>query len=124
MLYHLYRILKISLKTRYLRSIVAIDVLSIYPDFLEGRILFKSVNLYTVKVYNNETYLSYITSLLGPTPKDFIRRGKRISIFYTATRILKKEDLIPSNFSFKSTISKFNREEKRIFISFVSRIIK
>lgn len=37
---------------------------------------------------------------------------------------LKKEGLVPSNFSFESTLSKFDREEKKMFISFVNRMIK
>ena len=53
-------------------------------DFLEGRTLFESVDPRIVEVYDDETHLSYITSLLGPAPKDFVRRGKRTSIFYTA----------------------------------------
>jgi hypothetical protein len=53
-------------------------------DFLEGRTLFESVDPRTVEVYDDETHLSYITSLLGPAPKDFVRRGKRTSMFYTA----------------------------------------
>ncbi|OQD78024.1 hypothetical protein PENANT_c097G11072 [Penicillium antarcticum] len=93
-------------------------------DFLEGRTLFESVDPRTVEFYDDETHLLYITSLLGPAPKDFVRRGKRTSMFYTATGTLKKEDLVPSNFSFESTISKFDGEEKRMFISFVNRMIK
>ncbi|PGH05568.1 CMGC/SRPK protein kinase [Blastomyces parvus] len=93
-------------------------------DFLEGRTLFESVDPRTVEVYDDETHLAYITSLLGPASKDFVHRGKRTSMFYTAAGTLKKKDLVPSNFSFESTISKFNGEEKRMFISFVNRMIK
>lgn len=53
-------------------------------DFLEGRTLFESVDPRTVEVYDDETHISYITSLLGPAPKDFVLRGKRTSMFYTA----------------------------------------
>ncbi|CAG8070855.1 unnamed protein product [Penicillium nalgiovense] len=45
-------------------------------------------------------------------------------MFYTAAGTLQKGDLVPNNFSFKSTLSKFNGEEKRMFISFVNRMIK
>ncbi|KAJ5960848.1 uncharacterized protein N7479_007998 [Penicillium vulpinum] len=93
-------------------------------DFLEGRTLFESVDPRIVEVYDDETHLAYITSLLGPAPKDFVHRGKRTSMFYTADGKLKKEDLVPSTFSFESTISKFDGEEKRMFISFVNRMIK
>ncbi|CAG8136698.1 unnamed protein product, partial [Penicillium nalgiovense] len=72
-------------------------------DFLEGRTLFKSVDSRTVKDYDDKTHLSYITSLLGPAPKEFVRHGKRTSMFYTAAGTLKKGDLVPSNFSFEST---------------------
>ncbi|CAG7991154.1 unnamed protein product [Penicillium salamii] len=93
-------------------------------DFLEGRTLFESVDPRIVEDYDDETHLSHITSLLGPAPKDFVRHGKRTSMFYTAAGTLKREDLVPSNFSFESTISKFDGEEKRMFISFVKRMIK
>ncbi|KAJ5797051.1 uncharacterized protein N7518_005591 [Penicillium psychrosexuale] len=93
-------------------------------DFLEGRTLFESVDPHIVGDYDDATHLAYITSLLGPAPKDFVRRGKRTSIFYTAAGTLKREDLVPSNFSFESTISKFNGEEKRMYIKFVNRMIK
>lgn len=53
-------------------------------DFLEGRTLFESVDPHIVEDYDDATHLAYITSLLGPAPKDFVRRGKRTSIFYTA----------------------------------------
>ncbi|KAJ5139332.1 uncharacterized protein N7515_004180 [Penicillium bovifimosum] len=45
-------------------------------------------------------------------------------MFYTTAGTLKKEDLVPSNFSFESTVSKFDGEEKRMFISFVNRMTK
>ncbi|RAH75807.1 kinase-like protein [Aspergillus japonicus CBS 114.51] len=93
-------------------------------NFLEGRTLFESVDPRTVEVYDDETHILYITSLLGPAPKDFVRRGKKTSMFYTAAGTLKKEDLVPSNYSFESTISLFDGEEKRMFISFVNRMIK
>ncbi|KAI2672753.1 hypothetical protein DTO013E5_5509 [Penicillium roqueforti] len=93
-------------------------------DFLEGRTLFESVDPHIVEDYDDATHLAYITSLLGPAPKDFVRRGKRTSIFYTAAGTLKREDLVPSNFSFESSISKFNGEEKRMYIKFVNRMIK
>ncbi|KAK9860788.1 hypothetical protein MYU51_006055 [Penicillium brevicompactum] len=93
-------------------------------DFLEGRTLFESVDPRIVEDYDDETHLSYITSLLGPAPKDFVSHGKRTSMFYTAAGTLKKEELVPSSFSFESTLSKFNGEEKAMFIKFVSRMIK
>jgi serine/threonine protein kinase len=54
-------------------------------DFLEGRTLFESVDPRAVEDYDDETHLAYITSLLGPAPKDFVSSGKRTSVFYTAT---------------------------------------
>lgn len=53
-------------------------------DFLEGRTLFEAVDPRVVKEYDDETHLAYITSLLGPAPKDLVGRGKRTSMFYTA----------------------------------------
>ena len=53
-------------------------------DFLEGRTLFESVDLRIVEDYDDETHIAYITSLLGPAPNDFVCRGKRTSMFYTA----------------------------------------
>ncbi|GAB1217506.1 hypothetical protein ATERTT37_006745 [Aspergillus terreus] len=60
----------------------------------------------------------------GPAPKDLVGRGKRTSMFYTAAGTLKNPDIVPSTFSFESTLSKFNGEEKKMFINFVSRMIK
>ncbi|KAJ5983865.1 hypothetical protein N7481_005964 [Penicillium waksmanii] len=77
-------------------------------DFLEGRTLFESVDGRIVEEYDDETHLAYITSLLGPAPEDFVESGKRTSI----------------DFSFESTLSKFNGEEKKGFIDFVKRMIK
>lgn len=37
---------------------------------------------------------------------------------------LKNPGLVPGNFSFESTLSKFNGEEQRMFIHFVKRMIK
>ncbi|KAI9931153.1 hypothetical protein ASPWEDRAFT_178666 [Aspergillus wentii DTO 134E9] len=93
-------------------------------DFLEGRTLFESVDPRIVGEYDDETHLAYITSLLGPAPKYVVGRGKRTSMFYTAAGTLKNEDLVPSNFSFESTLSKFHGEEKRMFVNFVERMIK
>jgi serine/threonine protein kinase len=93
-------------------------------DFLEGRTLFESVDPRAVEEYDDETHLAYITSLLGPAPKDFLRSGKRTSVFYTATGTLKTEELVPSNFSFESSLSKFDGAEKKRFINFVKRMIK
>ncbi|KAJ5212784.1 uncharacterized protein N7498_004430 [Penicillium cinerascens] len=93
-------------------------------DFLEGRTLFESVDPRAVENYDDETHLAYITSLLGPAPKDFISSGKRTSVFYTATGTLKTEELVPSNFSFENSLSKFDGAEKRRFINFVKRMIK
>ena len=55
-------------------------------DFLEGRTLFESVDPRVVEEYDDETHLAYITSLLGPAPKDFVdfNQGKRASMFYSA----------------------------------------
>ena len=53
-------------------------------DFLEGRTLFESGDPHIVEDYDDKTHLSYITSLLGPAPKDFVQGGKRTSMFYTA----------------------------------------
>ncbi|GES66813.1 related to dis1-suppressing protein kinase dsk1 [Aspergillus terreus] len=93
-------------------------------DFLEGRTLFEAVDPRVVEEYDDETHLAYITSLLGPAPKDLVGRGKRTSMFYTAAGTLKNPGLVPSTFSFESTLSKFNGEEKRMFINFVRRMIK
>ncbi|RAL12216.1 kinase-like protein [Aspergillus homomorphus CBS 101889] len=93
-------------------------------DFLEGRTLFEAADPRAVEDYDDETHLAYITSLLGPAPKGFVDCGKRTSMFFTAAGTLKDEDLIPSNFSFESTLSKFDGEEKRMFINFVKRMIK
>ncbi|EAU29341.1 predicted protein [Aspergillus terreus NIH2624] len=93
-------------------------------DFLEGRTLFEAVDPRVVEEYDDETHLAYITSLLGPAPKDLVGRGKRTSMFYTAAGTLKNPDLVPSTFSFESTLSKFNGEEKKMFINFVSPMIK
>ncbi|KAJ5130508.1 uncharacterized protein N7515_006547 [Penicillium bovifimosum] len=93
-------------------------------DFLEGRTLFEAVDPRIIEDYDGETHLAYITSLLGPAPKDFVGQGKRTSMFYTAAGILKREDLVPSSFNFESTLSKFDGEEKRMFINFVKRMIK
>ena len=54
-------------------------------DFLEGRALFEAVDPRVVEDYDDETHLTYITSLLGPAPKDFVGHGKRTSLFYTAS---------------------------------------
>ncbi|CAI7621859.1 unnamed protein product [Penicillium pancosmium] len=93
-------------------------------EFLEGRTLFDSVDERDVEKYDDETHLAYITSLLGPAPNDFVQNGKRTSMFYTAAGTLRNQDLIPSDFSFESTLSRFNGEEKKRFIDFVKRMIK
>ncbi|KAJ5560908.1 hypothetical protein N7535_009105 [Penicillium sp. DV-2018c] len=93
-------------------------------DFLEGRTLFEAVDPHVVEDYDDEPHLAYITSLLGPAPEDFLLSGKRTSMFYTDAGMLKRADLVPNNFSFESTLSKFDGEEKRMFISFVKRMIK
>ncbi|KAL5362040.1 kinase-like protein [Aspergillus floccosus] len=93
-------------------------------DVLEGRTLFEAADPRAVEGYDDETHLAYITSLLGPAPNGFVGRGKRTSMFYTAAGTLKNPGLVPSHFSFESTLSKFNGEEKRMFINFVKRMIK
>ncbi|CAG8067253.1 unnamed protein product [Penicillium salamii] len=93
-------------------------------DFLEGRTLFEPIDPHIVDDYDEEKHLAYITSLLGPVPKELLEHGKRKSMFYTAAGTLRNEDLVPINFNFQNTLTKFNGEENDMFISFVSRMIK
>jgi hypothetical protein len=71
-------------------------------DFLEGRTLFESVDPRIVEDYDDETHLSYITSLLGPAPKDFVRHGKRTSMVYTdaGKRVFQLNTLCIANTAF------------------------
>ncbi|KAM5430372.1 hypothetical protein McanMca71_005668 [Microsporum canis] len=93
-------------------------------DFLEGRTLFDAVDPFKVPEYDDEKHLAYITALLGPAPKDLLDQGKRTSMFYNPSGNLHTPSLIPTDFSFESTVSMMSGERKRRFISFVRRMVK
>ncbi|KAL4918365.1 kinase-like protein [Aspergillus aurantiobrunneus] len=93
-------------------------------DFMEGKPLFEPVDPHVVEEYDDQTHLAYITSLLGPAPRDFVQSGKRTSMFYTADGVLTDDTAIPKDFTFNSSRTKFGGEEKRMFIDFARRMIR
>ena len=110
---------------------------------LENKNLFEAVDPLK-SAYDDRIHLAHITALLGEPPQDLLARGKRTPMFYDAegksssrkvknamsysftrdTGNPKGSDATPHNFSFESSISKIGGEDKRMFLEFVSRMLK
>ncbi|BAE58736.1 unnamed protein product [Aspergillus oryzae RIB40] len=93
-------------------------------DLLEGKKLFKDVDPLHDQEYNEPNHLAYITSLLGPPPEDILARGRRAGLFYTADGTLRIEARVPATFKFENLIRNIHGDDKRMFIEFVSKMIK
>ncbi|EIT75121.1 hypothetical protein AO1008_02001 [Aspergillus oryzae 100-8] len=93
-------------------------------DLLEGKKLFKDVDPLRDQEYNEPNHLAYITSLLGPPPEDILARGRRSGLFYTADGTLRNEARVPATFKFENLIRNIHGDDKRMFIEFVSKMIR
>ncbi|KOC17147.1 hypothetical protein AFLA70_209g002181 [Aspergillus flavus AF70] len=111
-----------TLKTTGIITITDFD-LSLW-DLLEGKKLFKDVDPLRDQEYNEPNHLAYITSLLGPPPEDILARGRRAGLFYTADGTLRIEARVPATFKFENLIRNIHGDDKRMFIEFVSKMIK
>ncbi|KAE8316139.1 kinase-like domain-containing protein [Aspergillus transmontanensis] len=67
--------------------------------------------------YNEPNHLAHITSLLGPPPEDVMARGRRSDLFYTS-------EPLSLSFKFENLIRNIHGDDKRMFIEFVSKMIK
>ncbi|KAJ4129205.1 hypothetical protein NW768_007740 [Fusarium equiseti] len=90
--------------------------------------------------YNEQSHLGQITALLGPPPQDLLSEGERTSNFYehsVTTRNRKKHTsqvrytgqlkdpgCVPDDFTFESSITCMEGEEKGKFIRFIKRMMK
>ncbi|KAG8531805.1 uncharacterized protein KY384_003441 [Bacidia gigantensis] len=111
-------------------------------DLMEGDSLFRAAKPMESK-YDDEKHLAYITALLGPPPADLLARGRRTSmfcdqqgeplrdnfslkrgIFTCDTGKLNNPDLIPQDFSFQNSVNKVDGEDKKMFLTFVRRMLK
>ena len=110
---------------------------------LENKPLFEAVDSHK-SAYDDRIHLAHITALLGEPPQDFLARGKRTPMVYDPegessshkinnamsysftrdTGNLKGSDAAPHNFSFESSVGKIGGEDKRMFLEFVSRMLK
>ncbi|RMZ85138.1 hypothetical protein DV738_g32, partial [Chaetothyriales sp. CBS 135597] len=87
-------------------------------DLLEGKALFKTDN------YDEQKHLASITALLGEPPRSLLAQGDRTSLFYGGDGRLQSRDLIPTDFSFGTTLLSLSNEEKRLFIEFIQKMIR
>ncbi|KAL1968647.1 hypothetical protein VTN77DRAFT_1473 [Rasamsonia byssochlamydoides] len=90
---------------------------------LEGRRIFEAVDPHGVDKYDDQKHLACITALLGPPPEELLEAGRRTSMFYDGQG-LKDPSLIPTHFSFASTLNHIAGEDKKMFVEFVKRMIK
>ncbi|RMZ83900.1 hypothetical protein DV737_g1457, partial [Chaetothyriales sp. CBS 132003] len=87
-------------------------------DLLEGKELFKIEEPERGQVYKHDEdkHLAYITALLGDAPPSLLKPGDRASLFYDEKGRLRRADLVPSGFSFGTTLASVSGPEKQVLV--------
>ncbi|KAA8643356.1 putative protein kinase [Aspergillus tanneri] len=91
-------------------------------DILEGRKLFRDIDPVRVHEYDELNHFAHIIALLGPPPREILEKGRRTSQFYNSGEF--KGPKIGAEFNFETSLSQIKGDDKRMFISFVKRMIK
>ncbi|KAH7179933.1 kinase-like domain-containing protein [Fusarium flagelliforme] len=90
---------------------------------LENKDLFDP-DTHGAEEYDEQSHLGKITALIGPPPLHLLSEGERTSKFYKPDSELKDPGCIPHDFSFESSITCMEGEEKGRFIRFIKRMLK
>ncbi|EXJ79314.1 CMGC/SRPK protein kinase [Capronia epimyces CBS 606.96] len=74
--------------------------------------------------YRPEQHLGLMISLLGPPPKEFLKRGAKTTSYFDAQGQLKNAECLSEDLTFESSISRLRGEEKELFIDFAKKMLK
>lgn len=73
--------------------------------------------------YRPEQHLGLMISLLGPPPKEFLKRGAKTSNYFDSQGQFKYPDHIHKDLTFETSVSRFRGEEKELFLDFAKKMI-
>ena len=73
--------------------------------------------------YKSEKHLGMMIALMGPPPKELLERGSTSATYFDENGEFRRQDWIPKDFSFESSISKFRGKDKELFIDFTKKMI-
>jgi serine/threonine-protein kinase SRPK3 len=73
--------------------------------------------------YRPEQHLGLMIALLGPPPKALLDRGAKSATYFDEEGRFRHPKLVPHNFSFESSVSRFQGENKAFFIDFAKKMI-
>lgn len=73
--------------------------------------------------YHPEQHLGLMISLLGPPPRDFLKRGAKSPHYFDSEGQFKYPEHLNDEVTFESSISRLRGEEKELFIDFAKKMI-
>ncbi|KIX07001.1 uncharacterized protein Z518_04977 [Rhinocladiella mackenziei CBS 650.93] len=73
--------------------------------------------------YHPDQHLGLMIALLGPPPKELLKRGAKTSNYFDSQGEFKHPDYVTDDITFESSISRMKGEEKELFIDFAKKMI-
>ena len=73
--------------------------------------------------YRPEQHLGLMIALLGPPPKALLDRGTKSATYFDEEGRFRHPKLVPHDFSFESSVTRFQGENKTFFIDFAKKMI-
>lgn len=73
--------------------------------------------------YRAEQHLGLMIALLGPPPKEFIKRGAKSSNYFDSQYQFKFPEYISKELSFEASVQRMRGEEKDLFLDFAKKMI-
>lgn len=73
--------------------------------------------------YHSTQHLGLMIALMGPPPKELLDRGSTSATYFDGDGQFRHPKLVPTGFSFESSITRLKGEDKELFINFAKKMI-